>query len=723
MSEQEKTVKKRRWRISRRGFLIGGGITAGTLALGYTVGLPQLRLRMSELFENFDASSLGDVTSDPLLWFEIAPDNTVTMAVPKVEMGQGIHTALAQIAAEELEVAWEQLNVVPASTTGPTDSFGTGGSFSVSGMWEPLRVVGATMRVMLVEAAAQSLGVGSETLTAANGAVSNGSQTLTYGEIVAQTTEWAVPEEAPALKPRSSYKLIGKSMPRVDFEAKLAGDAKYGLDMRKEGMLYGAVAYAPTIAGSIKGAKVGEVMSRSGVVNAMVDGDFAGVVAETRLQAQAAVNGFELELEDGELFTTASLYERVSVGNGSPTDIQREGNAKGEVKNGAQQLMAEYRTPMAAHAHLEPQAALVDVQDGRIEAWVSTQAPLGARDNIAEAMGVDPETVEVHSTYIGGGFGRKSFAGAAIEAAKLSKMAGRPVHVGWDRAREFRNGYLRPPTHHILRGSLNDDGSIHAYDHQQASGDVSFPFMPAFFPIMLGADFGATRGARWIYSAENVRTTAWRVKLPFLTGWWRALGLLANVFAVESFMDELAHAANEDPLEFRLRHLPTDENGLRLRAVLERAAEMANWGSNSPGRAKGIAVCTDVGTPVAQVAEVSIEGNQPRTHKVWCAIDPGLAINPDGISAQTQGSIMMGLSSVLFEKIELEDGRITAGNFDRYPLITMKESPDIDIDILEGIGEPKGVGEPPIGPIAAAVGNAVFSLTGQRIRDLPMTVA
>jgi isoquinoline 1-oxidoreductase beta subunit len=345
---------------------------------------------------------------------------------------------------------------------------------------------------------------------------------------------------------------------------------------------------------------------------------------------------------------------------------------------------------------------------------------------VAKVLELDAKNVEVIPTYLGGGFGRKVGDEVAVEAARLSQAAGVPVHVGWTRTEDMRYGYFRPPTHHQLAASLDDSGSIAAIEHRQASGDVAFDFLPDFLVAVMGADFGAYRGALLRYAAPNKRTIAHRVKLPIRTGWWRGLGLLANVFAIESFVDELAHAAGADPLEFRLRHLDTaDPTQARLAAVLNAAAELGGWGAPAPeGRARGLACCLDVDTAVAMVAEASVDAatGKIRVHHVAAAMDPGLVVNPDGARAQVEGNIMWGVGSALIEELTFADGQVAAGNFDGYPLLTMKEAPTVDVALLEaGDGRPRGVGEPPIGPVAPAIANAVFALTGKRLRQLPMT--
>jgi isoquinoline 1-oxidoreductase beta subunit len=299
-----------------------------------------------------------------------------------------------------------------------------------------------------------------------------------------------------------------------------------------------------------------------------------------------------------------------------------------------------------------------------------------------------------------------------------------PVHVGWDRPEEMREGFLRPLTHHRLSAVLDGGGRIEAMGHQQASGDALFGSFPAPVAKILGFDFGSTRGAQIPYAIANRDTTVWRRPMPLPTGAWRGLGLMANIFALESFVDELAHAAGADPLQFRLDHLANDELGRRMAAVLEAAAEQAGWGGSlAEGRARGIACSSDGGTAIAEVAEVSLDpgAGRIRVHRVVAAVDPGRVINPAGARAQIEGAIVMGTSAALLEEVTVKDGRVQSGNFDRYPLLRMAEAPDVETILLEAPdGKPRGLGEPPIGPIAPAIGNALFALAGVRLRRLPM---
>lgn len=718
----KRETRPQRWHMTRRGFLIGLGLVGGGLALGATLGLPAARLALADFF--------GDVieipssfSREPAVWFNIQPDGRVIMAMPKVEMGQGVHTALAQIAAEELGVAWEQVGITQSSSIGPVrDGAGTSASYSVISLFPVLRETAATMREMLRIAGAKELGIEPTQAQIEQGFVidaSNPARRIGFGELVAQPRDWQPPEAAP-LTPPERWRIIGQPVPRLDLPAKIRGAAIYGYDARVEGMLYGAVARPPRLGAKLRRAAPGTALERPGVVQVVIRDGFAGVVADSRLTAYAALNDLELEWELPPPFTHRDLEEQLVAQVGSGTPIQQRGDAASALRT-AQVIEAVYRTPLAAHANLEPQAALVDVQPDRVRAWVSTQSPVQVANAIANLLGRKAETVEVTPTYLGGGFGRKVTTTVASEAAILSAAVGKPVHVGWTRTEEFRHGYLRPPTYAAFRATLDTDGTIAALEQRHASGTVLFDLFPAPLRWLIGSDFGGWRGARLIYNIPNLLVTSQTVALPVPTGPWRGLGLLANVFAVESFIDELAHAAGSDPLAFRLRHLPDTEQGRRMAATLRTVAAMAGWDQPAPaGRGRGLACSVDAGTMAAHIAEVGYEGDRLRVYRVWAAIDPGLAINPDGLAAQTEGGIMMGLSATLFERVTISEGRIEAGNFDRYPLLTIADAPEISVEILRSGNQPFGGGEPPMGPIAAAVANAIFALTGERKRELPL---
>jgi isoquinoline 1-oxidoreductase beta subunit len=717
---------KRRWRITRRQFLIGAGVAGGTLAIGVAVGVPYGRLKLAEQADI--EGSLPTVSADPWVWFEVPPDGQIRMYISKVEMGQGVHTALKQIAVEELGIGWKALTAVQAtSALGPRDWAGTNGSTSVAAAFNPLRQAAAALREMLRQEAAHQLNQPAADLAIRDDGfgLSGGETIISFGEIVSNKTgDWIVPEEAIPLKPIRDMKLVGRPMTRVDIPAKVTGEAIYGYDVKLPGMKFGAVLRPPTIEGRIRSANTAAAEAMPGVVKVVVDGDFVGVVADTRPQAWAALEAIEVDWDEGKLWQQAELEEIVTVGGLNGVVVQKEGNP-GWALLGRKTLTADYRTPLAVQTPLEAQAALADIKSDGGRVWSSTQSPQQTVNQIANMLEIDATTIEVIPTHLGGGFGRKLWD-AAIEAARLSLAAGVPVHLGWTHREELRSGFFQPPSHHRMAGILDENGRITAMEHQLASSDILFNFFPKMLAAAFGADFGVTRGARIVYNIPHRRTEVWRRTLPVKTGSWRGLGLLPNIFAIESFMDELAHAAGVDPVEFRLNHLGDDARSRRLRTVLEAVADRVDWGSNpANGRARGVAISLDVETAVAAIAEVSMsDEGQISVHKITMAMDCGLVINPDGAKAQMEGNIMWGVSAALKEEVTIKDGQIDLNNFETYPLLTMREAPQVDAFLVDtGETEPFGVGEPPIGPIAAAIGNAVFALSGKRLRQIPFTSA
>ena len=725
---------KRRWRLTRRGFLIGLGAAGAGLAVGAYFGRPVLHEVMAESFAEAEhaGSSFMQLPADPPLWLEVLEDSRIRLSLTKVEMGQGVHTSIAQIAVEELGISWEDLVVEQADTSSRlVDSFGTGGSFSVASSFGPLRRAAAGMRKLLQREAAAVLEQPENALLVEGrgfAVADDPEKRADFHRLAAAITDWDLPEEeALQLKQADEYTVIGQSVGRIDIPDKVTGQAVYGYDMRMPDMLYGAVARPPTLEAKLLSASPGEAAKMEGIETFLIDVEsgFAGVAAKSRSAAWSAVKAMETEWDEGHLWQQDEIDALIEPAGEGGVTIQREGNAAGVLGTEAA-ISATYRSPFAVQASLEAPAALADVLEGQVTVWVSTQSHERAKGLIAEALGVDADTVQVVPTYLGGGFGGKLDTGVAIEAARLSKAAGAPVHVGWDRREAMLHGYLRPPTKSVLSGAVDGSGRIVAMEHRQGSSDVAFSFMPDFMAFVMGADFGATIGARINYDVPNLTVTAWRKTLPVWTGWWRGLGLFANTFAVESFVDELAAAAGADPLQFRLDHLPDSHAGGRMRAVLEAAAELSGWGAAPrAGRARGVA-CFASNTVVAQVAEVSVDAatGAIRVHDVACAVDCGLVVNPDGVEAQIEGNVMWGVGSTLIEQAYVKDGRLELNNFESYPLLTMREAPDVRSVLVDtGIKTPYGMGEPPIGPVGAAIANAFTAATGRRIRTLPMTPA
>ena len=708
---------KRRWRLSRRGFLIGLGAAGASLAVGAYFGKPALNLYMAENLANSEpgANSFMQLPNDPPLWLEVLPDSRIRLSLVKVEMGQGVHTSIAQIAIEELGIDWADLVVQQADTSSDlVDSMGTGGSFSVASSYTPLRQAAAGMRSMLLREAASALEQPEAALRVDGrgfAVADSPEQRVDFHPLAAAISDWELPaDDQMSLKSVDEFTVIGQSVPRIDIPDKVTGRAVYGYDMRLPNMLYGAVARPPTLEAKLRSASAGEAEQIEGVERFVIDVEsgFAGVVAKSRSAAWSAVKAMQTEWDEGHLWQQEEIEALIEPQGSGGITIQREGNAARALAQRTT-ITATYRSPFAVQTPLEAPAALADVQGDQVRVWVSTQFQERAKGQIAEALGVDANTVRVVPTYLGGGFGSKLDTRVAIEAARLSRAVGAPVHVGWDRAEALRHGYLRPPTKNILTGALDDAGRIVAIEHRQGSSDVAFSFMPDFLEFVMGADFGATIGARIDYDVPNRTVTAWRKTLPVWTGWWRGLGLFPNTFAVESFVDELAATASADPLQFRLDHLPDSPSGERMRAVLEAVAELSGWGTPPPaGRARGVA-CFMSNTVVAEVAEVSVDETSGKitVHDVACAVDCGLVVNGDGAKAQIEGNVMWGVGSTLIEQAYVKDGRLDLNNFETYPLLTMREAPDVRSVLVNTGGEtPYGMGEPPIAPVGAAIANA-----------------
>jgi len=712
-------------KISRRRFLVRGGLgTLGVVAVGTYVFRNPIRRKILEQVDSGESPYLGS-GMEPMLWFEITKENHIILHSPKVEMGQGTFTGLAQIAADELEVDMGQISVVhAASASGNMDSFATGGSTSIMGLWQPLRELAATMREILKNQVAKTMGGATEDMMVSKGVISIGDKSFTYAEIAAQTTSWEVPD-TPALKEVSEYQFVGKPIPRVDLEDKVYGAPIFGMDAEMPNMLYGAVVRPDKIGAIFKSANTTKAAGMPGVVAIVEEDDFVGVVADSYVNAERAKEAIEVNWEVSENWQTTDIREMTKVGKGDAFILQKEG---GKLTDEEDILKMEFFSPIGAHAQLEPNGVLAFVEGDRATLKISTQVVALTQKEVAKRLHMDEGNINIIPTFLGGGFGRRLHTPHAVQAAVMSKAVGKPVKYFFSRKEEFQHDLFRPPTHHELKGKLNAGGNIEYLQHDFSSGDVAIDsaMLPGFLHGVVGTDVGAIRGGMCQYrSIPNLRTISWHVELPFATSWWRSLGLLANTFAWESFMDALAVKAHKNPVDFRLAHIPDDKKGKRLKAVIKAAAERANYVDKSKnGRAMGFAASTDAGTPCAQVAEVSIENNEIKVHKVICAMDPGIAVNPDQVRAQCEGAIIMGMSASLYEKMEVVDGALTPTIYGPYQMAMMRNAPkEIDVILLQGMDRPGAVGEPPLGPIGAAIANAVFRLTEKRLTELPLKLA
>jgi isoquinoline 1-oxidoreductase subunit beta len=726
-----KRPPKMQWKITRRRFLLIGAGTMGVLGVGAHAGLKAIIPNLVDGLTGEEGGGSG--STKPLLWFGVDPKQGVTLYVPKGEMGQGVQSMMAQLAAEELELEPTQLRIVMANSSQGFDSLhGTYGSSSTTSLYQPLRQAAANLREMLRTEAAKQLGVPVAEIMAVEGACfarKKPDRKLEYSKIVAaKTGEW-VEATAVELKSRKDFSKIGKNTPRVDVLDKILGKSQYGVQARVPKMAFGAVARPPQFGAILRSGNPGDAASMPGVKKVVIDiaNNFAGVVADTRTRAWNAVAKLQLEYVNGSNISQQELERLVTAIPGEGTVVRTRGDVNAALKN---PVVAAYRTPLAAHAHLEPLTALVDVRQETIEAWVSTQDVNLEVAALEQVFGKNRPII-VHGMQMGGSFGRKGNQTAVVEAARLSQAAGVPVHVVWTRKEEMQNSIYRQPSHAVLRGNVDRQGRIVALEHTLASGDIltgslEIPIIGSLLGAVYQIDLGVFGGLFSPYEIANYRVHTRLIDLPIPTGLWRGIGLFPHVFALESFTDELAHSAKIDPIEFRLLNLPDTKQGNRIRAVLNEVKTKSQWSKALPtGTARGVACSFSNNTAVAMVVEVQAGGSSQeiKVTRVVIAIDPGLVVNPNGAALQARGSVVMGLSSTLIEQVLIKNGAVTQQNFDDYPILRLSQTPPtIDVHFVESTLDPQGMGEPAIGPVAAAVANAVFALTGQRLRDLPLRI-
>ena len=707
--------------VSRRKFLVRAGIgTLGVVALGTLVFRNSVRRKIYELSETLVPPYSGTGT-EANLWFEITKDNQVIIYSPKVEMGQGLFTGLAQIAADELDVDIAQIQVVAAATiTGIVDGLSTGGSISVASLWQPLREMAATIREMVKGEAAKKMGLEASSLTTSKGIVSGAGKEMTYAQAVADVTEWKLPK-TPELRSIKHYQHVGKPIKRVDLVPKVLGDPIFGMDAEMPDMLHACIVRKEHIGATLKSVDASKAEQMPGVVKVVKMEDWVGIVATSFPEALAAKEKLTIEWDIPKVWTEAEIKDLLQVGKGDKMITQKSGTALDPEAEGV--VSIEFSSPLGAHAQIEPNGAVANVKDGKATIIMSTQVIGLTQKQVAKALDMPVENVNIIPTYLGGGFGRRLDTRHAIEAAQLSQAVGKPIKYFFTRKEEFQHDQFRPPTHHIMRGKLNAEQLLEGLEHHYASGDVviNAPLFPAAMNKAMGTDLGAMRGGNIMYDkVPNHRAVQWHTTLPFATSSWRSLGLLANTFAIESFVDEMAIKANKNPVAFRLAHISDEENGKRLKAVIQKAGEFYKDGVNN-GRAMGFAASIDAGSPCAQVVEVSIENNEIKVHKVTCVFDCGMVVNPDQVKAQVEGCVIMGMSAAMYEKMTIEDGQLYPTIYGPYQMALMRNAPrEIDVILIQGAEQPLPVGEPPLGPIGAAIGNALRRLTNKRMTDLPM---
>jgi isoquinoline 1-oxidoreductase subunit beta len=696
---------------SRREFLQAAAVAGGGLLIGFS--MPGRRLAAAEP---------GSAPFHPNAFIRIAADDSVTLIVSMAEMGQGVLTSLPQLLAEELEADWhrvrvEQAPVDPAYNNPIFGLQGTGGSTSVRAFWDPLRRAGASAREMLITAAATSWGVDRSTCHAREGAVHHASgKQLSYGALAARASQLPVPTDV-ALKDPKDFKILGRPLQRLDSPGKVNGSARFGLDVRMPGLLTAVIARPPAIGAKVTGFDASRAKAVSGVKHVVQVESGVAVVADGFWAAKTGRDALDVQWDLGASSGLSSkgiheaLLERLKT---SGLVARNDGDVT--TASPASTLEAIYEAPYLAHACMEPMNATAAVTDAGVDVWAPTQASGVNRAVVAKLTGVPPERVNVTTTLLGGGFGRRFAQDFVIAAVQVSKAVGAPVKVVYTREDDMRGLHYRPASVVRIRGGLDAAGKPALLDARVACPSV---MQASGMGPPTGLDETAVEGLHeWPYATPHVRVE-WAQHEPGVGVWfWRSVGNSQNAFFAETFIDELAHAAKQDPFAYRRELLGQHP---RHRAVLELAASKAGWGSPLPkGRARGIAVSESFKSYVAEVVEVSLRPDgTPRVHRVVCAVDCGMTVNPGIVRRQVQSAVIFGLSAALHGEITLQGGRVQQKNFDDYPVVRIDEAPPIEVHLVASNEKPTGIGEPGTPPIAPALGNALFALTGKRVRRLP----
>lgn len=708
-------------KCTRREFLRVGSALGGGLLLS---------LHVEALLAQPGAEPAAPAEFAPNAFVRIAPDGRTTVVINKAEMGQGVCTSLAMLLAEELDADWKQVGFEFAPVDAAYDHPGmhmqfTGGSTSVAGMSPVLLQAGATARALLVRAAAEQWGVPAAECRTAEGRVLHAAsgRSADYGSLTARAAELPAPGEV-ALKDPKDYRIVGRARTRLDTPDKSTGRALFALDVVRPGMLTALVAHPPVFGARAKAWKGEAALEIPGVRQVVAVPSGIAVIADGFWQAKRGRDALEIEWDEGAgaSLSSAALHADYRERARKPGLVARsEGDARAVLARSQRMLEADYELPYLAHAPMEPLNCVVELSEGRCEVWAGSQFQTIDRAAAAAAAGLAPERVELHTTYLGGGFGRRAnpVSDYLVEAVEVAKHARAPLKLVWTREDDTRGGYYRPLWHSRLRAALSSEGAIEAWAHTIVGQSFikGTPFEP--FLIHNGIDGTSVEGADDLpYAIPSVQVELHTTEVGVPTLWWRSVGHSHTAFVVESFLDELAHAAGRDPYELR-RALLADHP--RHRGVLEAAWSKAIERPLAPNHALGVAVHHSFKSYVAHVVEASVgEHGEPRVHRVWCAIDCGRVVNPDTVAAQLEGATGFGLCAALYGEITLERGRVQQSNFHDYRMMRMHEMPPVEVVIVPSDEPSTGVGEPGVPTVAPALCNALFRASGKRVRRLPI---
>lgn len=714
---------------SRRQFLKAGAVLGGGLVIGFVVpGAKRLAFAQP-------AAAAAVASFAPNAFLRIGNDDSVTVLLSHSEMGQGVWTALPMLIAEELDADWSKIKVehAPAAPDYFSPVFGmqgTGGSTSTASEFDRYRQAGAAARAMLVQAAATRFNVPVSEIRTENGEVVAGAQRVRYGALADDAGKLKAPDATTlTLKDPKDWKIIGKPTKRLDSPEKITGRAQFGMDVQFERLLTAVVARSPVFGGKVKSFDATAAKAVAGVRNVVQIPTGVAVIADHYWAAKLGRDALKVEWDLGPnaaLDSTAlrKQFNELAATPGLPA--AQAGDVVAALSKAAKTVEAEYGLPYLAHAPMEPLNCTVKLSPDKCELWIGTQFQTLEQKTAAEITGLKPEQVFVHTTFLGGGFGRRANPSPDIvfEAVHIAKAANAPVKTVWSREDDVRGGFYRPAFVHKAKVGLDAQGKPIAWQHVIAGQSI---IAGTFFePVMVknGIDATSTEGVAdspYLSDVPDHRVGLHSPKPGIPVLWWRSVGHSHTAFAMESLVDELAHAAGKDPVEYRRGLLAKHARHL---GVLNLAAEKAGWGGPlEKGRARGVAVHESFGSFIAQVAEVSVENGAIRVHRVVCAVDCGIAVNPAGIAAQMESGIAFGLGAALHSRITFKDGRVQESNYHDYQVLRMSEMPAVEVHIVPSTEKSGGVGEPGTAPIAPAVANALFALNGQRLRELPFQLA
>jgi isoquinoline 1-oxidoreductase beta subunit len=702
---------------TRRDFLKGSA-AAGALVIGFT-------LPMTSRFGQAAAAAPGAASGfAPNAFLRIAPNGQVTVICGLSEMGQGVHMGIASLVAEELDADWKtvKLEQAPVDKAYNNPIFGmqaTGGSTAIRGHYEPMRKAGAAAREMLVAAAAAQWRVDAATCRTQDGRVMGpDGKSAGYGELVVAAAKLPVPKN-PTLKDSKDFRILGKGLTRIDTPAKVNGTAGFGIDVKLPGLLTAVMVHAPVPGAKIVSVDDAAAKAIPGVKQVVQIPQGVAVLAEGYWTALKGRDALVVKWDEGALgsLSSAGISKLLTEATNKPGAVARnEGDVNVAV---AKTIEAVYEAPYLAHACMEPMNCTAWVRKGEAEIWAPTQSPGPNQGIVAQLTGLPPEKVQVHTTYLGGGFGRRFAPDFVIASTLISKAAGAPVKLVYTREDDMRAWYYRPASVTRFTAGLDAAGNPVSLTARVASPALSVAAGFATEPPKGIDDFAVEGIGDMLYAFPNLRVEYARAE-PGIPFWfWRSVGHSQNVFFIEAFIDEVAAAAGKDPVEFRRSLLARQP---RLRGVLDLAAQKAGWGSpQPPGVHRGVALTNCFGSFVAQVAEVSMDARgRPRVHRIVAAVDCGRTVNPDVIHRQVEGAIVYGLSAALHEKITFRNGHVEQSNFDDYPMLRMDEMPKVEVHIVPSTEAPGGIGEPGLPPATPAVVNAIFAATGKPVRTLPI---